>query len=69
MQPTGRQDHRSFGRPPTGDQRYGWSLESEGDAEDAAARLAAARVIFEELRATWWLERMDGARQERTAIG
>jgi tetratricopeptide (TPR) repeat protein len=48
---------------------FGRSLEAEGRAEEAGPIRAEAREIFEDLQATWWLERVDGSQQERTAIG
>jgi class 3 adenylate cyclase/tetratricopeptide (TPR) repeat protein len=48
---------------------FGRSLEAEGRTEEAGPILAEAREIFEDLQATWWLERIDGSQRERTAIG
>jgi tetratricopeptide (TPR) repeat protein len=41
-------------------------LEDEGKAEEARPLLAEARSIFEELRAKWWLERLDRPVSERS---
>jgi len=48
---------------------YGQWLEGEGRADEAAPVLAEAREIFENLKATWWLDRLAGARREKSAIG
>jgi len=48
---------------------YGQWLEGEGRAEEAAPILAEARGIFEDLKATWWLDRLAVARREKSAIG
>ena len=48
---------------------FGRSLEAEGRTDEASPILAEAREIFEDLKATWWLERLDGMRREASAIG
>jgi hypothetical protein len=44
-------------------------LEAEGREDEAAPVLAEARGIFEDLKATWWLDRLAVARREKSAIG
>ncbi len=46
---------------------YGQRLEGEGKAEEAGPVLSEAREIFEELKATWWLDRLDRPDLERSA--
>jgi hypothetical protein len=48
---------------------FGRSLEAEGSTDEAGPILSEARGIFEDLRATWWLERMDQSQQRRAALG
>jgi len=48
---------------------YGWWLDAEGHLEEALGRLAEARELFVYLQAAWWLERMDAARGNASAIG
>ena len=47
--------------------QYGMWLESEGPADEAVPLLAEAREIFEDLKATWWLERLAQPVAERSA--
>ena len=48
---------------------FGQWLETEGRFEEAGPILSEAREIFEGLKATWWLDRMDAGRRERSATG
>ena len=48
---------------------FGQWLQSEGEVDEANAVLAEAREIFEDLKATWWLDRLDQSRQSTSAIG
>jgi len=47
---------------------YGQWLEDDGRAEEAQPVLAEARSIFEDLRARWWLDRLDRPVAERSAV-
>jgi tetratricopeptide (TPR) repeat protein len=46
---------------------YGQWLEREGRAQEAEPVLSEAREIFEDLKATWWLDRLDEPRSARSA--
>jgi tetratricopeptide (TPR) repeat protein len=48
---------------------FGQWLEAGGRVEEAHPVLAEARSIFEDLKATWWLERLDRTPRKETAIG
>ncbi|TMK87204.1 MAG: hypothetical protein E6G44_00665 [Actinobacteria bacterium] len=48
---------------------FGQWLEADGRTEDAGPVLAEARSIFEDLEATWWLDRLDSPRRQASAIG
>ena len=48
---------------------FGQWLEADGRTEDAGPVLAEARSIFEDLEATWWLDRLDSPRRPTSAIG
>jgi class 3 adenylate cyclase/tetratricopeptide (TPR) repeat protein len=48
---------------------YGTWLERHESPQEAEALVAEARTIFEGLKATWWLERLDDIGREQSAIG
>ena len=48
--------------------QYGQWLEDEGREEEARTVLAEARSIFQDLRAKWWLDRLDHPAAARSAV-
>ena len=48
---------------------FGQWLEDEGRADEAGPVLGEARSIFEDLKAKWWLDRLDRPAVARSAVG